>query len=157
GGQPAWSYRVLMFGWALYTPALALGGYLWQRWSKNGSPAPQAIAFWVCTAGILTTCLGLKAVITHHDHLWSAGAIFLVGVAGAAMAVWRGREGWAFAAGLAVNRAASLVVWHIHWNRPAADWWVYLLQANVLATALVGALWLGARRLLYEQREVNLS
>jgi hypothetical protein len=168
GWQPGWSYRVLMLGWASYMPVLVLAGFLWRdsgaRLAKeedentssshrlalllSRSLAPDVVAFWVCSAGVLVIALGLKAAIVSHDHLWAAAAIFVAGVAGAAMAVWRRREEWAFISGLAVNLAASLVVWHIHLQSPAVDWWVYLLQANVIAASVVAFLWLGARRLL---------
>ena len=70
---------------------------------------------------------------TYREQLWAAAAIAVASVAGATMAVWRRREGWAFAAALGVNVAASLVVWHFElvahrwriggcgWSRPTSS------------------------------------
>lgn len=63
--------------------------------------------------------------------------------------------GYAFAAGLCVNLAASLVVWHLHRADPFASWGVALLQANATASAAAALLWLWWRRQGYgppEQR-----
>jgi hypothetical protein len=171
GWRPAWAYRALMLSWACYTPLLVLAGWI-SEWRKQQVAAPdaekadsviawavlppQAVEFWVRAAGILVVLLGLKAAIMHEDHLWAAGAIAIASAAGAAMAVWRRREDWAFTAGLGINLAASLTVWHYYRFEPVADWWVYLLQANLIAGAVVGLLWLGTRRLFYGPRELGL-
>ena len=75
------------------------------------------------------------------------------------MAVWRRREGWAFAAALGVNVAASLVVWHFELLRELSfnDYWLRLVQANVIASAAVAVVWLAARKRLYELREMTLG
>jgi hypothetical protein len=56
--------------------------------------------------------------------------------------------GYAFSAGLVVNVAVSLIIWHSHGQLAPADWWVDLLQANVMATASVALLWFMARKQL---------
>ena len=118
-------------------------------------------------SGLLAVLLGLKAAFWHvaaldaplEELLWAAAAIALAGTAGAAMAVWRRREGWAFAAAPAVNLAASLVVWYLQWHYwpeiAFAQWWVLLVQANVIASAAVALVWLAARRRLYELGEIT--
>jgi hypothetical protein len=169
GTWPEWAYRTLMLGWAALPAALVLAGWLRERQGgkavageQSAGPlahplAPEYVTFWVRVSSLLAILLGLKAAVVHHDHLWAAAAITLASVAGAAVAAWRHREGWAFAAGLGVNLAASLVVWHHHLEMPAADWWIALVQANVLASAAVALLWLGARKWLYEGRELRLA
>ena len=64
----------------------------------------------------------------------------------AVTAVWLRREWWAFTSALGVNLgrfACGLA-------RPAAatpfeDWWLLLVQANVIASAVVALVWLSAR------------
>ena len=100
---------------------------------------------------------GLKAAIGHSDHLWAAGAIALACPAVAVMAVRRRREEWAFAAGLGLHLATSLVVWNYHVQNPLADWWVLLLQANILASSAGALVWLAARKWIYGREELTIS
>ena len=111
-------------------------------------------------AGIAAVLLGLKAGFLHDDfddeRLWAAAGIAIASMAGATMAVWRRREGWAFCAALGVNVAASLVVWHVEEacpNLPFDEWWLRLVQANVIASSLVALVWLAAHRRLYQLRD----
>ncbi len=159
--QPAWAYRTLLLGWALYMPALVGAAWLWNKRALGtgiwGSVlAPPLVAMWTRLTGIAVVLLGIHAAIAFHDHLWAAAAIGIAGTAGAAMAVWRQREDWAFVAGLAVNLASSLVVWHFRWDVPFETWWLYLVQANIVSAAVVALLWLGARKLLYVDAEPRL-
>ena len=106
--------------------------------------------------------LGLKAALFHPPYeelLWAAAAIGLASLAGATMAVWRRQEGWAFSAALGVNVAASLVVWHYYCQHgyEFQQWWLRLVQANVIASAVVALLWLAVRRRLYQLRELTLA
>jgi len=163
---PVWGYRALMLGWAAYS--LFVVSVTWWVASVRTLPdahgPPQAMiraaAVWVRIAGVLAIVLGLKAAFLHRDWedvLWAAGAISVAGLAGATMAVWRRREGWAFSAAIAVNLAASLVVWYFNRETPRFDdWWLPLVQANVIASSAVALVWLAARRRLYELRELNL-
>src|SRR5262249_27379623 len=57
--------------------------------------------------------------------------------------------GYAFAVGLGMHLAVSLVVRNFHHGEPIAAWWVYLAQANLIAAAATALLWLAARRHLY--------
>jgi hypothetical protein len=65
--------------------------------------------------------------------------------------------GYAFSAGLVVNVAVSLIVWHSHRQLAPAEWWVDLLQANVMATASVELLWLVIRKQLLGGRTLRLA
>ena len=160
-----WGYRTLLIGWAVY--ALLIVAASWWAVTLRASPdahgPPQAIlrmaATWVVVAGVLAVLLGLKAALFHDwvDMLWAAAAIAIASAALATMAVWRRQEGWAFAAALGANLAASLVVWHAHERASSfAQWWMVLVQANVIASAVVALLWLAVRRRLYQMRELNL-
>jgi len=165
GYHPGWGYRTLMLGWATY--ALFIVSATWWVASIRTMPGahgpPQAIiraaAVWVRVAGILAVLLGLKAALFHgswEELLWAAGAISVASIAGATMAVWRRREGWAFSAALGVNLAASLVIWYLH-REAFRDWWLYLVQANVIASSAVALAWLAVRKRLYELRDLTLG
>ncbi len=155
---PSWGYRTFLINCGFGALAVSLGA-----WTVEGrtlvverTPEPSATAaYWVRLAGGLVLVLGLKAAVVHHDHLWAAGAIALVALAGAALAVWLRREDWAFAAGLGMNLAASLVVWHAHRLQDLPDWWVPLVQANVIAWSASALFWLWMRWRLYEAAEVR--
>lgn len=167
-GTP-WPYRTLMLGWATY--ALSVAAATW--WATvayapagaEGPPAAlvRAAAVWVRVAGLLALMLGLKTVAVGgpdaNEPLWGAAAIGIASAAAAAMAVWQRREAWAFTAGLGVNLAASIVVWHrlAIENLPVAAEWTWLLQANLIAAAVVALLWLAARRRMYAARELSIS
>jgi hypothetical protein len=162
-----WAYRTVMLGWAAYPLAWVLA-VVWPARrivEGRGQPADPSTprsaewqdvaAFWAYGAGMLAVLLGLKAAFWHAEQLWAAGAIALVSPALAIVAGWQRREAEAFVAGLGVNLAASLVVWHYH-PHDLAEWWVYLLQANIIALALVALLWLALRHRLYGERELSI-
>ncbi len=162
------AYRVLMIGWACYALLIAVATW-WvasQRTLPGAVGPPQALirlaAVWVRVAGIAAVLLGLKAGFRHDDldgeRLWAAAGIAIASLAGATMAVWRRREGWAFCAAVGVNVAASLVVWHVEEARGALfeEWWLRLAQANIIASSLVGLVWLAAHRRLYQLRDLSV-
>jgi hypothetical protein len=160
---PEWGYRTLMLAWASYALLIVVASW-WVaslRTLPDAQGPPQALlraaAVWVRVAGLAALLLALKVAPWHEEQLWAAGAIALASLAGATMAVWRRREGWAFAAALGVNLAASLVVWHFHYFRSLAQWWITLLQANAIASAAVALVWLAARRRLYQLRELSIT
>ena len=162
---PEWGYRTLMLAWAMY--AVVVVAATWWVASLRTLPGaegpPQflirAASTWVVAAGLAATLLGLKAAFFHddpQDRLWGAAAIALASTAGAAMAVWRRREGWALAASPGVNLAASLVVWFVQRSQPFDLWWMPLLEANVIAAAAVALVWLAARKRLYLLRDLSV-
>jgi len=140
-----------MLGWAAY--ALLIVSMTWRLATVRTLPdvqgPPQALiraaAVWVQVAGILAVLLGLKAAFFpqgSEERLWAAAAIAIASGAGATMAVWRRREGWAFAAALGTNLAASLLVWYFYRHAENfGDWWLVLLQANVLCLAVGSTAW----------------
>ena len=121
-----------MLGWAIYALFIVLATW-WvaslrtlpetPRGPAARAPDSGAAAVWVRVAGILAVLLGLKSALMvaafgrdYQELLWAAAAIAIASGAGATMAVWRRREGWAFSAALGTNLAASLVVWYFHRN-----------------------------------------
>ena len=165
--EPLNAYRTLMLGWAIYALMIVVATW-WvasrqSQQDAEGSPYAWShmAATWVRVAGMLAVLLGLKAAFWHDDpqeKLWAAAAIAIASAAVATMAVWRRREGWAFTAALGVNLAASLVVWHFELIAGLSfdQWWLRLVQANVIASAVVALMWLAARRRLYELRELTV-
>jgi hypothetical protein len=161
---PGWGYRTLLLAWAAYPLAWVV--LLWRLNPRPESATESSLlaglsataAFWVQLSGLLAVFLSLKAAFFHDDQLWAAGALALVSPALAAMAIRLHREAWAFAAGLGVNLAASLVVWHFHAIAGFlfGDWWVLLIQANLSAGAAVALLWLFLRERLYGQSELTI-
>jgi hypothetical protein len=166
-----WGYRTLMLGWAIYALFIVLATW-WVaslRTLPDAQGPPQALvraaAVWVRVAGILAVLLGLKTALMvaafgqdHQELLWAAASIAIAAGAGATMAVWRRREGWAFSASLGTNLAASLVVWYFHRYAVNFDqWWLQLVEANVIASSAVALAWLAARRRLYQLRELTLG
>ena len=165
GYFPEWGYRTLMLGWASYALLVALMTW-WVaalRTLPDAHGPPQALvrtaAHWVRLAGILAVLLGLKAAFWHQEQLWAAAAIAIASVAGATMAVWRRREGWAFPAALGVNLAASLVVWHFELIQQHLfeQYWLRLVEANIIASAVVALVWLAVRKRLYELRDLTVG
>jgi hypothetical protein len=164
-----WAYRVLMLGWSIYALLTALAAW-WVaslRTLRDAHGPPQALirlaAVWVRAAGIAAVILGIKAAFFHADtdyeRLWAAAAIAIASTAGATMAVWRRREGWAFAAALGVNLAASIAVWHFEQALHLSfdQWWVRLVQANVIASSLAALFWLAVHKRLYALKQWNLA
>src|SRR5205085_4041226 len=103
----------------------------------------------VAVIGGLVVLLALRGVgADPAAPWWSAGTVLASAGLAAALAVRERREAWAFVAGLGVNLAASLVVWHANQGAPLSDWWTALAQANVVATALTTFAWVAASRLI---------
>jgi hypothetical protein len=158
-----WPYRALMLGWAMYAfSAVAATWWAVAAYSPAGSSGPpialvRAVALWVRVAGLLAVAMGLKTVavegVGDSQTLWAASAIGIASAACAAMAVWLRREGWAFTGGLGVNLAASLAVSHLALTPPYRyEGWILLWQANVMAGAIVGLVWMAAWRRMYAGR-----
>jgi hypothetical protein len=139
---PGFGYQTLMLGWAAYPLAWVLFLAASPRLRVSASLFLDAADYWVRLAGALGTVLALNAAIGRGDYLWAALAIGLISPAAAVMAVWRRNEIWALAAGWGVNLAASLAVWHFNQNLAISDWWIILLQVNVIFASAVGLLWL---------------
>ncbi|MCI0461466.1 MAG: hypothetical protein L0Z62_31330 [Gemmataceae bacterium] len=156
---PGWGYRALMLGWAAYS--LAFVPLAWRlaqaRAASEGAPARRRLGSegWLGLMVLAVTGLALKAAIVHNDRLWAAAAVALVSASAAAMAAWRGRESWAFLAGLGVNLAVSLVVWDGLPQQEAHLWWMRLVQANVISGSVVALAWLAVARRLYGENRAG--
>jgi len=162
GLWPEWGFRALMLGWAIYAALVPMTTW-WiasLRTSPDAAGPPRALvqvaAVWVRLAGLAAVAMGLWASPEYDQQLWAATAIAIASLAGSVMAVWQRREGWALAAALGVNLAASLAVWHHHFNTYLAQWWLDLLRANIIASASVGLVWLLAVRRLDQLREPSV-
>ena len=57
------------------------------------------------------------------------------------LALVRRTETWAFAAALGADLAVSMLLWGLP-DGGEGLWWVWVLQANVVSTAVVTLLWL---------------
>jgi hypothetical protein len=137
------AYRVLAFGWG--AAGLALAGWGWKGIKERAG----ILEAWSALLAALT--LGLTLRSAGEDPAgpwWSAGGALCAGAVGAVLALWRRRESWALAAGLCGNLAASLVLWHAWRELPLSDWWVPLVQVNVIASALAACAWLALGRRL---------
>jgi hypothetical protein len=155
-----WAIRTLLLGWAAYLPVLVASAWLVDKQRDRAgifqaALSPAAVAFWVRLIGITVVVLGLQTVVQRDDYLWAAAAIALAGLSGSVMAIWLGQENWAFFAGLAVNLAASIVLWQAPSTLQIEAWWIQFVQVNVLVAAAVALVWTGARRLIYPGGEVN--
>jgi hypothetical protein len=150
-------YRALMIGFATYPLLWILLAFVASSPVRRFAPLLflDAAEYWVRFAGILGTVLALNEAIGRGEQLWAGLAVGLVSSAAAVMAVWRRRETWAFVSALGANLAASLVVWHFHNHVPISDWWIALLQANVVAAAAVSLLWLALRKRIEHPIELN--
>ncbi|MGE3806877.1 MAG: hypothetical protein AB7K24_19595, partial [Gemmataceae bacterium] len=160
GFVPEAGYRVLMLGWSAAPLVWVLAAALVATRSDDGYLPPwwvQALTLWVPVASGLGVILALKAALVHDDLLLAALATALACPALAGLGVWRREEGWAFAAGLGVNLAASLVVCQLEKGVPFLDWCVLFVQANIIATSAVALLWLALRQLYYGRRELSLN
>ncbi|HVX59447.1 MAG TPA: hypothetical protein VHC19_02560, partial [Pirellulales bacterium] len=165
GFADVWAYRALMLGWAMYAVSVVAAAWRATSIEKIANHAGllesliRSAALWVRIAGLAALGLGLKTAVFYHDEQpWAAAAIALASAACAAMAVWSRREHWAFIAGLGVNLAASIMVWHWHMadRLEVADMRLLLLQANLIAGGAVALVWLAARRRLYRDRLLSL-
>jgi len=135
------AYHVLLTACAVVGVATLAVGWL----TSSDRPARN----WV--GGISVVVLSLALHGPGEDptgHTWSAGAVLAVSVTAALLALWHRREWWAFGAGLALNLAVSLLLWDYHRGDSFSEWWVPLVQANVLAASAVALLWLAVRRRL---------
>jgi hypothetical protein len=144
-----WAFRTVMLGWAGYAPLVA--ALTWAASVRRDGPSvelAQAAKIWVRAAGVLAGGLALRATLNGGEHAWAAAAIALAGLGSALLGVWWRAQGWAFAAALAGNLAASLLVWHVFVGRPLHSWWIELVQANVAVCAGLALVWFGIRAVL---------
>src|SRR5262249_45515283 len=75
--------------------------------------------------------------------------VLAAGGLAAGLAILQRREAWAFVTAVMVNAAVSLVLVYQHQSTALQDWWVWLVQANVIASAAAAFVWLTAARLIY--------
>jgi hypothetical protein len=141
------AFHTLTVGWAL-TGLVTLGAG--PARSREVRRLAASVCGWVAAVSALLVGLALRSAAADPAAPWWPAAVVLV-AAGlvAGVALWQRREGWAFAAGLSLNLAVSLVLIHFRVGDPFGEWWVYFVQANTIAASLAGLLWLAASRRLY--------
>lgn len=151
------AYHVLMAGWALLAACMLLGGWLDVRWRvlaralerdpRSPVLSRDLVREWVSLAGLPVLALAVRGVLIDPTGAgWSVGSILAVSVLVALVGIDQGRERWVFAAGLGVNLALSLLLWREHLGQPLAQWWLPLVQGNVVASAVAALVWLLAGR-----------
>ncbi len=152
--RPWLAYHVLAAGWATAATLVLACGWRWTGERRIDAveptfPAPL-VCTWIQALTALLVGLGLREMAADPaSPWWPMATVLAAGGVAAATAVWQRSTGWAFSAGLALNLAVSLVLWHGHHEKPFEEWWVQLVQANVLAWAGGALLWLAVRRRLY--------
>jgi hypothetical protein len=148
-------YHILLVG-----PALVGLGVLGAGWLRNRrQPAGEeddllpagAVQGWCVLLCLLVLALAWRSgSIDRTGPWWSAGAILSAGLSCALLGAWRQREDGAFAAGLCLHMAASLVLWRAHLGEPLAGWWVRLVQGNLAAGSVAALVWLAAGSRFYD-------
>jgi hypothetical protein len=83
----------------------------------------------------VTLLLAFKGMASGTEYLTTAIAILILSTAARLYAARFQDETWAFTAGLGLNLAATLVLFHWHADEPFAGWWVQMVQVNVLVAA----------------------
>jgi hypothetical protein len=163
--RPGMGYRTLMLGLAGYALAWSMTVDVKRQGlrrlkalsvPRGGRSARAAASIWVPATALATLLLAVNAVRT-GDYLWPAAAIAVASPAGLLMAVRRRREGWALAGCIGFNLAASFGLWHFQQNALPLDAVVHLLQANVVASAFGGLVWLALRRRIYRVPELKVA
>src|SRR5262249_26066633 len=116
------AYRVLAAGLTATCAALPAVGW--------GLSRPDA-TLRGCLTVVALLVLGLALRGVGQDPAspwWPAGLILALAVLAAARAAWQRSEAWAFAAGLMLNLAASLVLWESPHAGTLESWWLRLIQ-----------------------------
>ena len=118
-------------------------------WWKS-DPRPSATAESRALEGWLTAIIGMVLALTLRTYdagdpwspWWAAGVAVGSGLLAVMMAVWQRRGDWAFAAGLCLNLAVSLVCRSVFCLESLDRQWVWLVQANVITSAATACSWL---------------
>jgi hypothetical protein len=157
------AYHVLLGAWVLLAALMLAGGWLDGRFRvlarllERDAPAPvlseRFVRQWVTLVGLPVAALAVRGVLAVGEHpigpWWSLAALLAVSLLAAIVGIDQRREGWVFAASLGIPATASLAVWHGHLGTPLAEWWLPLLQINLLASAVMVLFWLAGARMLY--------
>src|SRR5262249_26770820 len=120
--------------------------------------SPGVAQGWVSMAGAPVLALALRGFWSDSGGPWgSARAIIGLGVLFACLALWQRRQGWGFGAGLALQLAVLLVLWRDRADVALSQWWIPLIQANVIGFALSALVWLALGRQGRQPGQTDLS
>jgi hypothetical protein len=103
------------------TPLAEAGGVR-RRWMLAGAVGPLAA---------LVLALAVRGAVENPEGMaWWMGAVLIVAVQAALVAVWLRSETWAFVATACLDLAVSLLIWDVFYGKTIDLWWIELLQAN---------------------------
>ncbi len=153
--RPWFAFHLLILFWADTALLLAALPWLLDRRPPTSDDIPMALPVplagdwqtWALPFAALSLLLALRcALVDPLSPWWAVGGVVSAAAVGALLALRRGQDIWAGAAGLCVNLAVTLALWRTHLEEPLTFWWLTLAQANVLAAAGVALVWLLAAR-----------
>jgi hypothetical protein len=141
---PGAGHPVLVLGWAAHPLLWALaalaerrrpGRVRWVSWARlDDLPLAASVP------ALLVLVMALESA-WRQEYLLAAGAVGLLGAAGAALAIGYREGALAFGGGLLFNLAVSFVVAHFHSDQLLGTWLVPLVQANLVTAGAVALLW----------------
>ncbi len=139
-GVPSWTAFQILQVACLIVGLLAIG-IGWSR-SRNDL-ADWLLQLWPIGLGILVLVLVLYSYPIHPTDPWGEIALLPgVSLLCVALAGWRRQQLWIFLGGLILNVTVSLFVGN-WWKLGRLDeWWVMLVQVNILTATLTAAVWL---------------
>jgi hypothetical protein len=158
--RPGAGFYTLLLGWPVYVLLWASLSVVIEGRFRPGAPATNRTLFSFAkfrkaAPAILLPCIAsifwaLNVAVIRQEYLWAAAAISLCAAAAALLAAWQHNEKLAFLAGLGVNLATSLIVWHLYY--PSLPSWISVVQGNAIASSGAALLWLGVRHRLLDRR-----
>ena len=139
------AYRFLIGACGLAGVALLAGGcwWCWRRARSNPDPALlTTVQMWSVGFAAVVLVLVLRgAAFDPAGPLRFAGFVLFPAIIFVGLAALRDEEIWPFAAGLCLNLAMSLAVWHANLHRILSDWRIYLAEFNLIVAAIVALVW----------------
>lgn len=152
------TYRWLILGWPTAGLLLVGLGTALDRWRTVPEAATDSTGFHdrrriivaaAVAACMLTVAQTLFGIPVAALRPWAAGACWVAALCLFALAAWNRAEGFAWAASLVSNGAASLVAFHLHTDQSLDEWFILLLQINLAAYAGAALAWLALERWIY--------
>jgi hypothetical protein len=145
-------YHAMLVGHAAVGWLLLVAYWAWSRLrhvpelasADSDEPVRRGVTLWATLACVATVVLALREVIGYPHPWWAIGAMAAISLLAAALACWAGARGFLYAAAVLVNLATT-IGW-IHETAPSfrdfGEFFVELVQVNVIAVALPAVAWL---------------